>query len=144
MLSSENWSWEKKPLKNLKDVLKDSEQKKRHQQKCLDNREKYLGSLYKVTRKIITGKEISSSEFQKNIYNSALIETICQMAISGTIADGRRRSKLIREVVTLAYLTLVLHSERFEFVRSSVDLWLYRENPDPLKGKDTFIQYCTS
>ena len=44
------------------------------------------------------------------------------MAISGTIADGRRRSKLIREVVTLAYLTLVLHSERFEFVRSSVDL----------------------
>ena len=125
MLSSENWSWEKKLLKNLKDVLQDSEQKKRHQQKCLDNPEKYLGSLYKVTRKIITGKEISSSEFQKTFITLLLLKLFVRWqfpALLPMVDDGL--NKLIREVVTLAYLTLVLHSERFEFVRSSVDLWL--------------------
>ena len=52
--------------------------------------------------------------------NTALIETICRIAISGSTADDRRRSEVIRTVKSLDDLTTNLQSEGFELSRSAV------------------------
>ena len=107
-------------LDELKKSLRGRELSQRRQQNHRDGRKRKIDGLDENTRKLVTGKSTATPGAPTKVDNSALIETICRIAISGSAADDRRRS----EVKSLDDLTTSLRSEGFELSRSAVYLRL--------------------
>ena len=84
---------------------------------------------------MVTGKSTATPGAPTKVDNSALIETICRIAISGSAADDRRRSEVIRTVKSLDDLTTSLRSEGFELSRSAVYLRLVPRNVRTIEVK---------
>ena len=83
---------------------------------------------------MITGKEIALTGAPKK-NNSALSETICQVAIFSSGVNGRRQFEVIYTIMTFYDLTLTLRSEGFELSRPLVYLRLVLEKFRSAEGK---------
>ena len=79
------------------------------------------------------GKATSDLGRPEKYEKTELIEAICRIAISGSVAHNRRRAEVIRSVKTLDQLTEALNRE--ELKRSSVYLQLLPRNQRTIEGK---------
>ena len=71
----------------------------------------------------------------KKIDNDERLAAIARIAISGSAADNRRRSDVIRTVKTLDELTAALRAEGFDYSRSAVYTHLIPRNVRSVEGK---------
>ena len=79
---------------NLRKLRKTGQNKQRQQKYC-DNCKIKLDFLNKATKRMITGKKTAGNGTPKNIDNSTLTKLICQIAITGSPANGRQWSEVI-------------------------------------------------
>ena len=95
MMASKDWKELRDREKTLNELKKknlhDRELNQERQQNFRDNRKRKLDALDENTRKMITGKSAAAPGAPKRTDDTALIETISRMAISGSAADDRRR-----------------------------------------------------
>ena len=124
-----------KSVEQMKNKLTKKAKNQQRQQKHRDNRKRKHDALDPHTRKLITGKETATAGQPPKGDNSALIETIAQIAITGSAADVRRRSEVIRTVKTLDDLTSSLRSAGFDLSRSGIYLRLIPRNVRTIEGK---------
>ena len=137
-MSSKDWGElrkREKTLDELKKSLRGRELSQRRHQNHRDGRKRKIDGLDENTRKLVTGKRTAMPGAPTKVHNSALIETICRIAISGSAADDRLRSEVIRTVKSLDDLTTSLRSEGFELSRSAVYLRLVSRNVRTIEGK---------
>ena len=89
-------------LKKYKADLKQKELNRKQQQNFRSNQNRKLIEIEKQT-----GEKLSkqSRDEEREAHNKELIASISRIAISGSAAHGRRRSKIIRTVKTLDELT---------------------------------------
>ena len=120
----------------LKKSLRGCEPSQRWQQNHRDGRKPKIDGLDENTRKLVTGKSTATPGAPTKVDNSALIETICRIAISGSAADDRRRSEVIHTVKSLDNLTTSLRSEGFELSQLAVYLRLIPRNVRTMRESD--------
>ena len=104
------------------------------QQKFRENFKRKLDSLDDESKKKLSLKDSKVDNSTK--YNDdSLIKAITEIAISGSGADERRRSEVIRSVKTLDDLTSALFKRGFNLSRSAVYLRLLPRNSATREGK---------
>ena len=81
------------------------------------------------------GKATSDLGCPEKYEKMELIEAICHIASSGSVAHNRRHTEVIRSVITLDQLTEALNREGYELKCSSVYLQLLPRNQRTIKGK---------
>ena len=82
----------------------------------------FLTPWIKLQGKWLLGNRLLPLEHQRKKDNSALIETVGRISISGSAADDRKQSEVIRTVMIFDDLILSLRSEGFELGRFLVYL----------------------
>ena len=141
---------DRKELQEKKELLKVTEKSLRarksateRQRKLRLKRKDAMDEIDPILRKKLRGKDDGTRGRPRKPSNSnssaqteeELLKTIAEIACTGSAADERRRSEMIRTIKTLDELTDELHKRGFELSRSAVYLRILPRRSLSAEGK---------
>ena len=141
---------DRKELQEKKELLKVTEKSLRarksateRQRKLRLKRKEAMDEIDPILRKKLRGKDDGTGGRPRKPSNSnssaqteeELLKTIAEIACTGSAADERRRSEMIRTIKTLDELTDKLHKRGFELSRSAVYLRILPRRSLSAEGK---------